>query len=162
MNFKTPYTGVCLCGEDYTRVKSITQPEQVLPLNRIIQGLKNGSILLDSRPQQFDIAEHDIDVAAGLTPEQTNANIAAATLRDNVATADAAGFDDITAHPGFQVEDAHSLIDRVDAAVEQAAIKKASSSRSSEQGSEDSSKATDAKHIPDDEKLSSSGGSTAA
>ena len=52
MKFKTPYN--CdnfVSGEDYTDVKSCTQPDQVMPLKRILEGIKNGSIILPSTPQ---------------------------------------------------------------------------------------------------------------
>lgn len=101
-------------GEDYSKVKSATQPEQVLPLRRILEGLSNGTIILDGQPQYFDIPEHTIEVAAGKTPEQTNANIAVATAADLAESAANAG-EVITAHPGFQIEDVQEKIDAIEA-----------------------------------------------
>ena len=115
MKFKTPYN--CdnfVSGEDYTDVKSCTQPDQVMPLKRILEGIKNGSIILPSTPQHYDIPEHDIDVAPGQTPEQTNANINAATSADLAESADNFGVD-ITAAPGFVPEDAQALTDGIEA-----------------------------------------------
>lgn len=120
--FKTAYNVKNhVSGEDYTRVKSKTQPEQVVPLNRIIEGLKNGSIILDGNPQHFDIAEHEINVFAGRTPEETNAIIAAATAADLAESAAKAG-DVITAHPGFQIEDAQPTVDAIEAAIANADV----------------------------------------
>lgn len=97
--------------------KSITQPEQVMPLRKIIDGLRNGTLVLDmSKTQKFDIPEHDIDVPLGRTPESTNAAIHDASLADLSAKADAAG-DDITAAPGFTIEDCADLVDRVETCV---------------------------------------------
>ena len=63
MQFKTPFNGLSkISGEDYSKVKSITQPEQVLPFAKIVAGLKNGTIFLPDKPQHFDIPEHEIDV----------------------------------------------------------------------------------------------------
>ena len=97
--------------------KSITQPEQVMPLRKIMDGLRNGTLVLDmSKQQYFDIPEHEIDVQAGRTPESTNAAIAEATLADLSAKADAAG-EDITAAPGFTIEDAADLVDGVESRI---------------------------------------------
>lgn len=118
--FKTPYDGhVVIKGEDYKDVKSVTQPEQVLSLPRIIQGIKNGTIFLDNGLQYFDIPEHEIDIEQGKTPEVTNANFASQTLADLAESADKAG-EVITAHPGFQVEDAQDLIDNIELALDAA------------------------------------------
>lgn len=115
--FKTAYNVKnFVTGEDYKGVVSVTQPEQVLPLNRILSGLKNGTIVLDGKPQFFDITEHEIDVVAGETPEQTNSNIANATVADLAESATSAG-EIITAHPGFQVEDAQPIVDAVEEAI---------------------------------------------
>lgn len=120
IKFKTPFDGhVVIKGEDYTDIKSVTQPEQVLSLPRIIQGIKNGTIFLDNSVQHFDIPEHEIDVEPGKTPEITNANYAASTLADLAESANKAG-EFITAHPGFQVEDAQDLVDSVEAAYDAA------------------------------------------
>lgn len=115
--FKTAFnTQNFVRGEDYSKIKSITQPEQVLPLNRIIDGLKNGTLILNGHYEDYDIPEHEIDVAAGKTPEQTNANISAATTADLAESADKAG-ENITAHPGFQIEDAQPTVDAIEAAL---------------------------------------------
>ena len=120
--FRTAFnTKSRVSGEDYKKIKSITEPEQVLPLKRILTGLKNGSIILDSKPQDFDIPEHDINVVPGRTPEETNARIHAAQLEDIAASADAAG-SVVTAAPGYTIEDSHDLIDAVEAAVSSTAI----------------------------------------
>lgn len=108
-------------GEDYRKVKSITQPEQVLPLQRIITGLRNGTILLNSTPQHFDIPEHDIEFRQGRTPEETNAAIHAAQVADLADQAQKFG-NDITAAPGFQPEDAHEFTDAIEAALSASAI----------------------------------------
>ena len=100
--FATPYNRPkTIPAENFKNVKSCTQPEQVLPLKRILDGLKNGTIVLNSHPQEFDIPEHDIEVPAGATASQTNANVAAATVADLAESAEQSG-DIITAHPGFQ------------------------------------------------------------
>lgn len=115
--FKTAFnTKNFVKGEDYSKVKSVTQPEQVLPLKRILDGLKNGTIILNGHNEEFDIPEHEIDVAAGITPDQTNANINAATVADLAESANKAG-ENITAHPGFQIEDAQPTVDAIEAAL---------------------------------------------
>ena len=120
--FRTAYNGkVSVSGEDYSKIKSITQPEQVLPLNRIISGLKNGTILLNSTPQHFDIPEHDIVYQQGHTPESTNAALHEAQLNDLNVSAENAGTD-ITSAPGFQPEDAHGLTDAIEAALSSSVI----------------------------------------
>lgn len=97
--------------------KSITQPEQVMPLRKIMDGLRNGTLVLDmSKQQHYDIPEHEIDVKAGRTPESTNSAIHDATLADLSAKADSAG-DDITAAPGFTIEDAADLVDGVNSRI---------------------------------------------
>lgn len=103
-------------SESFKGIKSITQPEQVLPLNKIISGLKNGTIFLPQSNAQFDIPEHVIDVQAGDTPEQTNANVAAATAADLAESAASHG-EIITAAPGFVPEDAQPLVDAIEAAL---------------------------------------------
>ena len=124
MEFKTPYNGKSVIkGEDYSKIPSITQPEQVLPFDKIIAGLKNGTIFLPDKPQQFDIPEHEIEIPSSNTPEGTNAAVAAATLQDLEATAAQAG-EDITATPGFTIEDAHPLADFVEAAIAEAESEK--------------------------------------
>lgn len=120
--FVTAYNGkFCFTGEDYKDVKSITQPEQVLPLRRIITGLRNGTILLNSTPQHFDIPEHEIDYRQGRTPEETNALIHAAQVEDLVTQAEKSGTN-ITAAPGFQPEDAHVFTDAIEKALSASAI----------------------------------------
>lgn len=115
--FKTAYNVKNhVTGEDYSKTVSQCQPEQVLPLKRILDGIKNGTIVMDGHPQQFDIAEHRIDVAAGTTPTQTNANIDAATTADLAKLADQFG-EDITARPNFTLEDAQDTTDAVEAAL---------------------------------------------
>lgn len=142
-------------AETYIGVKSCTQPEQVLPLKRILDGLKNGTIILNSAPQDYDIPEHDIDVVPGKTPEQTNANIASATAADLAESADKSG-EIITAHPGFQIEDAQPIADLVEAVIEDAkrsaegsASKSKSSSADGEQKSATSDMATAETEISD-------------
>lgn len=131
-------------GESYEGVKSITQPEQVLPLSRIINGLKNGTIFLPSGEGKFDIPEHEIDVNSGKTPELTNSFINDAVLSDLEKSADDAG-DDITAAPGFQIEDAHSFIDGIESVVSAAAIKGGRSSAGDDkEASSDSNAIADA------------------
>lgn len=120
MKFKTPFNGLSFVrGEDYSKVKSITQPEQVLPFAKIIAGLKNGTIFLPDKPQHYDIPEHEIDVPSQIIPEGTNAAVAAATLQDLSATAAQAG-EDITAAPGFTVEDGQPIADFVESAIAEA------------------------------------------
>lgn len=116
-----------ISAESYKGVKSITEPEQVLPLKKIIQGLKNGTILLPERPQHYDIPEQEIDVKVGRSPESTNANIASATADFLVSSADRAG-EIITAAPGFQPEDAHNLIDSVESSLSKQILEAASAS----------------------------------
>lgn len=117
MQFNTPYNrSESFVGENYKNVPSVTQPEQVMPLKRILDGLKNGTIVLPAENQVFDIPEHEIDVQAGQTATQTNANIAAATSADLAESADNFG-EDITAHPGFQIEDTQEFTDAVEAAI---------------------------------------------
>lgn len=117
MKFNTPYNrSESLVGENYKNVPSVTQPEQVMPLKRILDGLKNGTIILPAQTQVYDIPEHEIDVQAGSTATQTNANIAAATAADLAESAASFG-EDITAHPGFQIEDAQQITDAVEAAI---------------------------------------------
>lgn len=122
--FRTPYNGKSVIkGEDYSKIPSITQPEQVLPFDKIIAGLKNGTIFLPDKPQHFDIPEHEIDVPSSNTPEGTNAAVAAATLQDLEATAAQAG-EDITAAPGFTVEDGQPIADFVSATIAEAECEK--------------------------------------
>lgn len=122
--FVTAYNGLFkITGENYSKIPSITQPEQVLPFDKIIAGLKNGTIFLPDKPQQFDIPEHDIDIPSQNTPEGTNAAVAAATLQDLEATAAQAG-EDITASPGFTIEDGHPIADFVEAAIAEAESEK--------------------------------------
>lgn len=138
--FQTPYNrSNFIVGENYTKVVSCTQPEQVLPLKRILDGLKNGTILLNSPAQQFDIPEHEIDFVQGKTPEQTNANIHAASLNDLNEQAAAAG-DDITAAPGFTIEDAHPLVDAVEGVIEAQAASEGGTVGAGEGGSSSQSK----------------------
>lgn len=124
MQFKTPFNGLSkISGEDYSKVKSITQPEQVLPFAKIVAGLKNGTIFLPDKPQHFDIPEHEIDVPSQTTPEGTNAAVSEAVARDLAETAAQAG-EDITAAPGFTVEDGHPIADFVEAAIAEAESEK--------------------------------------
>lgn len=120
-------------GEDYRKVKSITQPEQVLPLQRIISGLRNGTILLNSTPQHFDIPEHDVEFRQGRTPEETNAAIHAAQVADLADQAQKFGTD-ITSAPGFQPEDAHGLTDAIEAALSSSVIETGAIGNSGDNG----------------------------
>lgn len=124
MIFNTPYNrSKSIVGENYKKVKSCTQPEQVLPLKRILDGLRNGSIILNAHPLDYDIPEHEIEFDQGLTATETNANIANAVANDLAQSADKSG-ENITAAPGFTIEDAHPLIDSVEGSIEaQDAIK---------------------------------------
>ena len=122
---RTAYNFGPVIPAETVKGKSITQPEQVLPLRKIMYGLRNGTLVLDmSKQQYFDIPEHEIDVQPGRTPESTNAAIADATLADLSAKADAAG-EDITASPGFTIEDAADLIDGVEVRIADEAVRKA-------------------------------------
>lgn len=117
MNFNTPYNRPdSFIGENYSNVVSITQPDQVLPLKRILDGLKNGTIILNNGSGEYDIPEHEVEFETGRTPEQTNSNIASATEADLAESANKAG-DVITAHPGFTIEDAQPTVDAVEAAI---------------------------------------------
>lgn len=119
---RTAYNFGSVIPAETVKGKSITQPEQVMPLRKIMDGLRKGTLVLDmSKQQHFDIPEHEIDVQSGRTPESTNAAIHDATLADLSAKADAAG-DDITAAPGFTIEDAADLVDVIESAVSAAAI----------------------------------------
>ena len=114
---RTAYNFGLVIPAETVEGKSITQPEQVMPLRKIMDGLRNGTLVLDmSKQQDFDIPEHEIDVQAGRTPESTNAAIAEATLADLSAKADAAG-EDITSAPGFTIEDAAELVDGVESRI---------------------------------------------
>ena len=116
----TPYNRPkTIPSEDYSNVKSCTQPEQVLPLRRILEGLQNGTILLHNHEQEFDIPEHEIDIAPGASPEATNAAIAAATSADLAQSAAQAG-EIITAAPGFQIEDVQEFTDALEAQLSKA------------------------------------------
>lgn len=114
---RTAYNFGPVIPAETVKGKSITQPEQVMPLRKIMDGLRNGTLVLDmSKRQHFDIPEHEIDVQPGRTPEATNAAIADATLADLSAKADAAG-EDITSAPGFTIEDAADLVDEVESRI---------------------------------------------
>lgn len=114
---RTAYNFGLVVPAETVKGKSITQPEQVMPLRKIMDGLRNGTLVLDmSKQQHFDISEHEIDVQPGRTPESTNAAIADATLADLSAKADAAG-EDITSAPGFTIEDAADLVDVVESRI---------------------------------------------
>lgn len=114
---RTAYNFGPVIPAETVKGKSITQPEQVMPLRKIIDGLRNGTLVLDmSKQQHYDIPEHEIDVKAGRTPEATNAAIHDATLSDLSDKADAAG-EDITAAPGFTIEDAADLVDGVESRI---------------------------------------------
>lgn len=117
MNFNTPYNRLnFLVGENYKKIKSCTQPEQVLPLKRILDGLRNGSIILNAQPLAFDIPEHEIEFEQGTTATATNANLNAAITADLAESAEQAG-ENITARPGFTIEDAQPTIDAVEDAI---------------------------------------------
>lgn len=134
--FQTPYKRLkIVSAETFKGVKSITQPEQVLPLNRIITGLKNGTIFLPNNNQEFDIPENMIDVPAGKTPESTNAAVHDATIAALDKSAADAGVV-ITAAPGFVPEDAHALTDAVEAAISQAAIETGATGGSADSGAD--------------------------
>lgn len=114
---RTAYNFGPVIPAETVKGKSITQPEQVMPLRKIMDGLRNGTLVLDmSKQQHFDIPEHEIDVRPGRTPEATNAALAEATLADLSAKADAAG-EDITSAPGFTIEDAADLVDGVESRI---------------------------------------------
>ena len=114
---RTAYNFGPVIPAETVKGKSITQPEQVMSLRKIMDGLRNGTLVLDmSKQQHFDIPEHEINVRPGRTPEATNAAIAEATLADLSAKADAAG-DDITAAPGFTIEDCADLVDGVESRI---------------------------------------------
>lgn len=160
--FRTAFNGKTkISGEDYSKVVSITEPEQVLPLKRILSGLKNGSIILDSKPQHFDVPEHEIDFVQGRTPESTNAAIHEAQLNDLAASADAAGTD-ITAAPGFTPEDAHGLMDAVEAAVSSSTIKTGATVSANDSGADAQQKGDTGDVAADAGKSSTSGEGAAA
>ena len=132
-----------------------------MPLKRILSGLKNGSIILDSKPQHFDIPEHEIEFTQGRSPESTNAAIHDAQLNDLAASADAAGTD-ITAAPGFTPEDAHGLMDAVEAAVSSSTIKTGATVSANDSGADAKQKGDTGDVAADAGKSSTSGEGAAA
>lgn len=120
--FQTAFMKKHVAAESFKGIKSITEPEQVLPLQRIISGLKNGTIFLPQHNLQYDIPESELNVPSGITPESTNSAVHDATIAALDKSAADAG-EIITAAPGFTPEDAHDFIDAVNSAISVGAIK---------------------------------------
>ena len=53
------------------KTKSIVQPGQALPMNKLIKGVINGSIVINSVPAEYDFCEKEVDVQEGKTPSST-------------------------------------------------------------------------------------------
>ena len=95
-------------GSERIKDKSIVEPGQVLPMNKLIKGVINGSIVINPRFMEYDFKEGvSDDFEEGRTPSETLHNqneafIAALDKQSDIPS-------DPTASPVFDAVDAENL-----------------------------------------------------
>lgn len=107
-------------GTTEIKSPSIVEPGQCLPMNKLIKGVINGSIVINPRFMEYDFKEGvSKEFIPGKTPSETmrSANFASEEFLDNQSNIPS----DPTASPSFDAVDAENLAIRL--AAEQAALK---------------------------------------
>lgn len=107
-------------GTTEIKSKSIVEPGQCLPMNKLIKGVINGSIVINPHFMEYDYKETLSDefeahgTPAEIAKQQNDAFISALDSQSNVPS-------DPTASPSFDAVDAENLA--ISLAAEQAALK---------------------------------------
>lgn len=109
------YCDTAVFGTTVIKEKSIVEPGQCLPMNKLIRGVINGSVVINPRFMEYDFKEsYSDEFEPGSTPDETmkaqnDAFVGALDKQSNIPA-------DPTASPSFDAVDAENLQQSIAAA----------------------------------------------